>query len=186
MSTRSRAGARYCLFETALGLCGVAFSACGLTRVGLPDSDPSRTERWLARGGAQLDADPRSAIARAIAELQRYCTGAPVDFAAVALDMTGSGAFDCRVYEATRAIGFGRTTSYGELARSIGAPREARAVGQALGRNPIPIIVPCHRVLAKDGMGGFSAPGGTTTKERLLTLEGVRLETQMPLAFMRH
>jgi methylated-DNA-[protein]-cysteine S-methyltransferase len=94
----------------------------------------------------------------------------------VALDMTGVPEFNQRVYQAARTIRPGTTVSYGDIARQLGIPGSARAVGQALGRNPFPIVVPCHRVLAADGKtGGFSAPGGAATKLRMLAIEGERL-----------
>jgi methylated-DNA-[protein]-cysteine S-methyltransferase len=88
------------------------------------------------------------------------------------LDWGDTPAFERRVYELTRAIEPGRTRSYGELALALGDASLARAVGQALGRNPWPIVVPCHRVLAAGGRpGGFSARGGLDTKLRLLEIE---------------
>ena len=106
----------------------------------------------------------------------------PTDFSSVPLDLTDVSAFHSRVYEATRGVGWGQTASYGQLARRAGCPEAARAVGQALSRNPIAIIIPCHRVVARGHrVGGFSAYGGTTTKERLLALEGVRLGGDAPL-----
>ena len=86
--------------------------------------------------------------------------------------MEGVAGFHRRVYDAARAIPPGKTLAYGEIAERIGAPGAARAVGQALGRNPFPIVVPCHRVLAAGGkIGGFSAHGGTATKRRMLAIE---------------
>ena len=90
--------------------------------------------------------------------------------------------FESGVYAAARAIPWGQTVSYGELARQTSSPGAARAVGQALSRNPVPIIIPCHRILAKGNrIGGFSAHGGTFAKERLLALEGVRIADGTPL-----
>ena len=163
----------YCLFDTAIGTCGVAWSAQGLTRLQLPEASCDATERRLRRGGA-VAADAPLVVVRAIAELQRYFKGEAADFSQIALDLRGVDAFERRVYDAARLIGWGKTLSYGELARRIGDPTAARAVGQALGRNPIPVIVPCHRILAAGHrIGGFSAPGGADTKQRLLALEGV-------------
>lgn len=178
-----RGSERYCLFDTAIGPCGVAWSGEGLTRLNLPEHDRATTGRRLGRRGALEESGPPPAVEQTIVELQRYCAGARVDFSSAALDMTRIEPFARRVYAAARTIGWGCTTTYGELARRIGSPGEARAVGQALSQNPIPIIIPCHRVLAKDGMGGFSAYGGASAKERLLALEGVRFEKQMVLAW---
>ena len=172
----------YCLFDTAIGPCGVAWSDDGLTHLQLPEADRVATERRLSKS-ARRDApdDPPEPIAQAIASLRAYFAGEPVDFSAIALDLADVPAFHRKVYDAARRVGFGHTVSYGALARELGDPGAARAVGQALGRNPLPVIVPCHRVLAANRqMGGFSAFGGTATKRRLLALEGVRLRDEAP------
>ena len=102
--------------------------------------------------------------------------GDAVDLTFVSLDMDGLPEFHQRVYDVARTIPPGVTLTYGEVAKRLGDPGSARAVGQALGRNPIPVIVPCHRVLAAGGKtGGFSAPGGSATKLNLLALEGAHL-----------
>ena len=174
MDARTDFRQRYCVFDTPIGACGIAWSEHGLTRLQLPASSRSATEKRLARS-AQPDAPPPR-IAEVIDEVQRYLTGTKVEFSSVALDLPDVVPFHSKVYDAARSVGWGRTASYGDLARQIGAPGEAREVGQALARNPIPIIIPCHRILTSDGkIGGFSAYGGTTTKERLLSLEGVRV-----------
>jgi methylated-DNA-[protein]-cysteine S-methyltransferase len=168
----------YCLFDTALGPCGIAWSERGVVRLQLPDADRAATEKGLRRQ-ARL-ASPPAWASQAIVALRRYLAGEQVDFRSVTLDLADVGEFRLAVYEAARAVGWSETTSYGELARRIGFPWGARAVGQALARNPIPIIVPCHRILTHDHrVGGFSAYGGTLTKQRLLALEGVRVGTPM-------
>ncbi len=97
------------------------------------------------------------------------------DLSAIELDMDGVPPFHRRVYALARTIAPGETMSYGEIAAQLGAAGSARAVGQALARNPFAIVVPCHRVLAAGGkVGGFSANGGTTTKLRLLSIERAR------------
>ena len=112
-------------------------------------------------------------MAAAIERMAAMLAGAPDDLASIPLDMGAVPEFHRRVYDAARAIPPGRTRSYGEVAELIGERGAAQAVGQALGRNPFPIVVPCHRVLAADGsLRGFSAPGGTDTKRRMLELEG--------------
>jgi methylated-DNA-[protein]-cysteine S-methyltransferase len=172
----------WCLFDTAIGACGVAWTSRGLTRLQLPEADRQVTEKRLRARTIGPSADPSPATGRAIAEIQRYLTGGKVDFTGVALDLAGVSPFYRRVYEAARAIGWGHVSSYGELARLAGCPGEAREVGQALARNPVAIIIPCHRILAKDKrIGGFSAYGGTLTKEHLLSLEGVVLDGDAPL-----
>jgi methylated-DNA-[protein]-cysteine S-methyltransferase len=167
---------QYCLFETAIGTCGLAWSARGVRRLRLPESNSAATEARLARRAAKASRPLPPAIEEAIEQLQSYASGRREDFSSIVLDLTGIAAFEQEVYAAARAIPFGETKSYGEIAREIDAPDAAQAVGQALGRNPIPIIIPCHRVLAKgDRIGGFSAPGGTRTKERLLALEDMHI-----------
>jgi methylated-DNA-[protein]-cysteine S-methyltransferase len=170
----------YRLVETTLGPCGFVWSEQGLSRLQLPEADAVTTERRL-RAGTHFAAswagiaETPVAIARVIADVQRYLTGDNVAFASVALDLSDVGPFHRRVYDAARAIRWGETRSYRELADRAGSPGAARAVGQALSQNPIAIIIPCHRILASDGrLGGFSAHGGIVAKQRLLALEGVR------------
>ena len=99
-----------------------------------------------------------------------------VDFSGVPVDLDGVDLFQRAIYQAASKLGFGETTTYGGLADAAGHPGKARETGEALGRNPVPLIVPCHRILAAGGkIGGFSAPGGSATKEKLLALEGVRV-----------
>src|SRR5262249_30022371 len=94
----------------------------------------------------------------------------------VAIDTRALPDFHRRVYDVLRAVPVGETIGYGELATRVGAPRAARGVGQAVARNALPIVVPCHRVLSAGGrVGGFSAYGGVETKRRILAIEGVTL-----------
>ncbi len=171
----NQTGERYLLFPTAFGTCGIAWRDGGLTRLQLPERDVSATERRLsAREVPGLQAEEVPWVAWAVVALQRYFAGRAVDFSGICLDVSGCSPFHQRIYEALRGVPFGKTTTYGALAAEVGSPDAARAIGQAMGRNPIPVIIPCHRVLASGGkIGGFSAPGGATTKERLLELEGV-------------
>jgi len=173
--------ARYRLFETPLGLCGIAWTEHGVARLQLPEADRGATERRIRKTASPGGSAP-SDIEQVIADVHWYLSGRSTDFAAVALDLAKVGAFEQKVYAVVRSVRWGETTSYGEIAREIGVPHAARAVGQALARNPIPIIIPCHRILAKGHrIGGFSAYGGRLTKERLLALEGVQLEEAPPL-----
>jgi methylated-DNA-[protein]-cysteine S-methyltransferase len=113
--------------------------------------------------------------------LRRYGAGEPVDFSGVPVDLDGVDPFRRAIYDTARGLRFGETTTYGGLAEAAGHPSKARETGEALGRNPVPLIVPCHRIHAAGGrIGGFSAPGGSATKERLLALEGVRLGPPPP------
>ncbi len=168
------------VFDTALGPCGVAWNPRGLVAVQLPEADCAATERRLARRVASAGAaDPPPWIVGLAADIRRYLAGEPVDFTAVAVDLSGLDPFRRRLYETMRALSYGRTTTYGELARQLGSSdwEGARDVGEAMGRNPVPVVSPCHRVLAAGGkLGGFSAPGGAATKARLLALEGVHLD----------
>ncbi len=180
---RRSASVRHCLFGTAIGVCGIAWSDGGVTRLQLPEADRSATERRLrARSGSVELQLPPSHLASLVEALQNYLAGEETDFLSAAVDLTGVGSFHRAVYVAARRVGWGKTATYGELARMAGSPEAARAVGQALGRNPIAIIIPCHRILASGGKaGGFSAFGGVITKERLLALEGVSLGGETPL-----
>jgi methylated-DNA-[protein]-cysteine S-methyltransferase len=166
---------QYRLFDTSLGQCGVAWSERGLARLQLPEATPAATEaRLQARAAAVPARKLPAAVADTIAQLRAYFSGSRVDFAAVALDLGAVGDFYRSIYAAARCVGWGQTASYGELAKRAGFPGAARGVGQAMRRNPVPIIIPCHRILASGKkVGGFSAFGGRATKERLLALEGV-------------
>jgi methylated-DNA-[protein]-cysteine S-methyltransferase len=166
----------FAVFETAIGWCGLAWDEGGLLGAQLPEADEAATRTRLRRrfpGAAKADPPPPiSAIIDAIGAL---AVGEPRDFAFVKLDTDGQSPFNLSVYALARAIPPGRTRTYGEIARDLGDVGAARAVGRALGENPWPIVVPCHRVLAAGGrIGGFSANGGVTTKARLLAIEGAR------------
>lgn len=164
----------YALFPTAIGVCGLAWSERGVRQVQLPEASEARTRaRICLRYPGAIESVPPQAIAAAISGIIALLGGAPVDLGGVVLDMEGVPDFHRRVYELARAIPPGRTRTYGELASALGDAGAARAVGQALGENPCPIVVPCHRVLAAAGQpGGFSAHGGVATKRQLLVIEG--------------
>lgn len=154
-------------FDTALGRCAARWSDTGITGVLLP----SRTSRLgpMFEDGVDLPAFVREAIEGMVAVM----SGESRDLRDVPLDERDIDDFRRAVYSATRQIPAGATQSYGEIARAIGQPDGARDVGAALARNPFPIIVPCHRVVAANGaLTGFSAPGGLATKRRMLELEG--------------
>ncbi|MBK9083469.1 MAG: methylated-DNA--[protein]-cysteine S-methyltransferase [Rhizobiales bacterium] len=166
----------YALFDTALGRCGLAWGEAGLVGVSLPDPDERAMRARLARrAGVAADGAfaPPPSVGAAMASIAALFAGEPRDLMEIVIDEQRVGAFERAVYAATRAIPPGRTESYGEIARRIGAAGAAQAVGRALGANPWPIVVPCHRVTAADGaLHGFSAPGGLETKRRLLVIEG--------------
>lgn len=163
----------YALFDTALGACAVAWGAGGITGVQLPESGAEQTRARLLRHQPDaVETEPPADVAAAIAAMRALLAGEHVDLSDVGLDMTRVPAFARSVYDVARTIAPGETLTYGEIAERIGARGEARAVGQALGRNPYPIVVPCHRVVAAGGKtGGFSARGGVETKLRLLDVE---------------
>ncbi len=173
----------YLVFETARGFCGLAWSEAGITRLQLPAPGAAAAERHLLRRVPEArPGEPPPEIAGTVAAIRRYFTGEAVDFGPVRLDLREQDAFFARIYAALRRVGWGETTTYGALARQLGAgPEAARDVGQAMARNPVPLIIPCHRVLAAGGkLGGFSAPGGADTKAHMLELEGVRLAPPEP------
>ena len=163
----------FALFDTPVGRCGLAWNRNGIAATQLPERTESRTRAsLLRRAPAARDAEPPAPIRAVIERIVALLSGEPVDLSAVALDMDGVPDFDRQVYVVARSIRHGRTLTYGQIAHQLGDPNVARDVGAALGRNPFPIIVPCHRVLAAGGKaGGFSAPGGLATKRRLLAIE---------------
>jgi methylated-DNA-[protein]-cysteine S-methyltransferase len=174
---------QYRVFETAAGFCAIAWNGTGVTRFQLPTSTAEATERLVRRRlAAAVSGEPPPHVARVIEAAQRYFAGETVEFADVALDLDGQDEFFQRIYAALRRVGWGRTTTYGALAKELGAgPEAARDVGEAMARNPVPLIIPCHRVLAAGGkVGGFSAPGGAATKLKMLALEGVRVGPPEP------
>jgi methylated-DNA-[protein]-cysteine S-methyltransferase len=166
----------FAIFDTAIGPCGVAWSERGITAVQLPEADAARTRARLLRRSPELrEAPPPPDVQRAIDGMVALLRGATADLNDIALDMSRIEPFERQVYEIARTIAPGATLSYGEIAVRLGDRTLARDVGQALGSNPFPLIVPCHRVLAAGGkVGGFSANGGITTKLRLLTIERAR------------
>jgi len=168
----------YAVFDTAIGLCGVAWGERGITGVLLPERDERATRGRLRRLFPQArEMEPPAGVRSAIDGMVALLRGERRDLADVVLDMDGVPEFHRRVYAITRTIPPGGTLCYGEIADRLAAPGSARAVGQALGRNPFPIVVPCHRVLASGGkVGGFSATGGVWTKRHMLQIEGARWE----------
>ena len=164
----------FTLFDTAIGRCGVAWSDRGLVGVQLPEAGgTAKCERMLQRFPAAAERPPPPQVRLAIDSIVALLQGEPSDLSAIALDMEGVAPFHRRVYEVARTIPPGKTLAYGEVAARLGAAGAARAVGQALGHNPFPIVVPCHRVVAAGGkIGGFSAHGGPATKRRMLAIEG--------------
>lgn len=165
----------FTLFPTDIGSCAIVWGERGILLIKLPEQSESETRASLR--GLYPEAKPSEPPARvrsAIDDITALLEGQARDLGAIRLDMESESPFRRRVYEATRTIPPGSTLSYGDIAGRMGMPGAARAVGQALGRNPFALVVPCHRVLATDGkLGGFSAAGGIDTKRRLLQIEGV-------------
>lgn len=169
------------LFDTALGRCGIAWSDRGVAGVQLPEaSDDATVARLRRRRPRAHESAPSAEALRAIEGMTALLRGERVSLGDVMLDMEDVLAFHRQVFELARTIPAGQTSTYGELATRLGDPGSARAVGEALGRNPFPIVVPCHRVLAASGkLGGFSAHGGAATKRRMLIIEGALLELEL-------
>ena len=177
-------GIGYALFDTGIGRCGIRWGRTGITGLHLPERNDSETQARLLKAAPQArELPPPPQVQRAIEQIALLLRGHRRDLSGIALDMTGVPPFHRRVYEFSRSIPPGRTMSYGEVAAAIGHKNAARAVGQALGRNPFAIIVPCHRVLAAGRkLGGFSANGGIATKLKLLGIEGARADDEPALA----
>lgn len=171
----------YSLIETAIGTIGLGWTARGVARLALPDAARTTTEALFLREGAA----PRQPDAVLAAAIVAYGAGEPVEFAGTPLDLEGVPSFNRRVYEDILRLCWGETATYGAIARRLGDVGLSRAVGRALGENPVPLIIPCHRVLAAAGrIGGFSAPGGVNSKLRMLALERARTpEGQLGLGF---
>lgn len=170
----------HAVFETALGFMALAWSAAGLTRLCLPEKTHAAAERRLLRlaGTAEAtgDAAPPPWIVALIADVRNYADGADVDFTAVPVDLAGVDDFRRDIYAAARKLDHGEITTYGGLAEAAGHKGLFRETGAALGANPVPLVIPCHRILTAGGkIGGFSATGGSATKERMLALEGVNV-----------
>jgi methylated-DNA-[protein]-cysteine S-methyltransferase len=159
---------QYCLIDTTLGIMGLGWTERGVNRFALPGRDRASTERIFLDMGA-VAGTPDAALKRAILA---YGAGERVEFDDVALDLEGVSEFNRSVYDDILKLRWGETTTYGGIARRLGDVSLSRAVGKALGDNPIPLIVPCHRVLGANGRTvGFSAPGGVSSKMRMLALE---------------
>ena len=165
----------YTLFETRIGPCGLAWTARGIDQVQLPEKDAIQTEGRLShRAGGRKRADslPQS-IMEVVTRIKHHLAGKPDLMQNVKLDLTGLTEFTGKVLGILRRVPPGSVTTYGELAQKAGRPNASRAVGRAMATNPVPLIVPCHRVLTSTGqLGGFSAADGIRLKARLLHAEG--------------
>jgi len=173
----------FALFETPIGLCGIVWNSRGITGLQLPEATAERMRSRIRRRWSDVtESAPSPAVQRAIDRILALLHGEAVDLGDIALDLAAAPDFHRRVYEVARTIPPGQTMTYGEIAKKLDVPHESREVGQALGRNPVAIIVPCHRVLGADGkMGGFSANGGVAIKRRILEIEGAAALSAGPL-----
>ena len=166
----------FSLFPTPLGDCGIAWRNDTVVATHLPEENSADTSRRLAARTGATKGEPSGVIRRAIASMIALLEGERTDLASIACDFGEIDPFAARVYAATRAIPAGETSTYGTIASQLGDKQLARDVGQALGRNPLPIVVPCHRVIGAGGrLTGFSAAGGVATKLRMLAIEGAQL-----------
>jgi len=163
----------FAIFDTPIGLCAIAWSEHGIKALSLPEqNEVSLRKRLGRRFPSSREMPPTPTITGAIARIRALLEGQRDDLTTIILDMEGEPEFHRRVYDLARAIPPGETRTYGDIAADLGDKTLSRAVGQALGRNPWPIVIPCHRVLAANGKtGGFSANGGVETKMRMLTIE---------------
>src|SRR5882672_7075087 len=174
---RAMTGQHFAIFATAIGPCGIVWGARGITGVQLPMGSEDKTRNRIRQRDADVtEAPPTAEVQRAIGGILELLAGKPNDLADVVLDLDGVPEFNRGVYDIARKIPPGKTMTYGDIAKKLGSVELSRDVGQALGRNPCPIVVPCHRVLAAGGKpGGFSANGGVATKLKMLAIEGAVL-----------
>lgn len=165
------------LFDTEIGRCGVAWGGGGLLGVQLPEASDTRTlSRLSQKATGALPATPPQDVRQACDAMAELLRGEAKDLTFIALDMEKLPAFNRGVYDIARTIAPGETLTYGDIATRLGDKLLSRAVGKALGENPFPIVIPCHRVVAANGKaGGFSANGGVTTKFRMLAIERAKI-----------
>ena len=164
----------YTLFDSAIGICGIEWGPRGINGVQLPMGDEDKTRARIRQRHADIEeAEPTAEVKVAIGRIVDLLAGKPDDLLDIPLDLDGVPEFNRGVYDIARRIPPGKTLTYGDIAKRLGGVELSRDVGQALGRNPCPIVVPCHRVLAAGGKpGGFSANGGVVTKLKMLEIEG--------------
>jgi methylated-DNA-[protein]-cysteine S-methyltransferase len=174
---------KFTLFDTPIGRCGIAWGERGIVGLWLPEADNGKAKaRVRRRYPNAAEATPPAHIREAIARIVALLSGARDDLSPIALDMTRLSDFEKKVYAIARKIPPGETLTYGDIAEKLGDKLLSREVGQAMGKNPFPIVVPCHRVVAANGkLGGFSAPGGADTKLRMLAIEGAAVGGQADL-----
>jgi len=165
-------------FQTSMGICGISWNVHGITSFQLPEASGIQIENRLKNvaGNAKASTALPFWIKNLIRKIKTHMKGNSQDFSDVPLVFNGFTKFQSSVYMAAQRIPCGKVMTYSELAEAIGKPKAVRAVGNALAKNPIPLIIPCHRIVSSLGkLGGFSASGGVMTKAALLAIEGVHL-----------
>ncbi len=163
----------FALFDTCLGWMGIVSSPDGLRNVMLPQKSKETALARIISCGCDIENHDLACFGDLPQRFRRYLEGEAITFAEK-LDLSGATCFQQSVWQAVQSIPYGETRSYGWVAGQLSLPKAARPVGQALVKNPVPIVVPCHRVVASDGsLGGFS--GGLEIKEYLLRLERAHL-----------
>jgi len=166
---------QYSIFKTRWGWFGLAGDKDGLRRACLPQAAKDAAQSYLLTG-IETPVCSADAFAECRTLVQAYFEGERVDFSRVPVNVSAFGAFAQAVLKTLQRLSYGKTLTYSELAARAGRPRAIRAAANAVAANPLPLIIPCHRILRKDGLlGGFSALGGVATKQRLLDLENARL-----------
>jgi O-6-methylguanine DNA methyltransferase len=176
------------LFDTRIGPCGLAWTRAGVDRVQLPEQDREATLGRLCERAPDRDVSrhPPAQVRDAARRIAEHLRGRLDTLGNVKLDLAGCSPFAQGVYRALRRVRPGRTVTYADLARLAGNPGGVRAIGRAMGANPVPLLVPCHRVVTASGaLGGFSAYGGARTKAWLLFNEGVVLDPQAEAVMRR-
>lgn len=172
----------YTTFSTDFGEIGLSWSSLGLLQLQLPEKGTRILKQKILEGRGQSAEYVKSSedmprwVIKLIHQIQKHFAGQPLSFQKVPVDWSSITPFFERVYREVQSMGVGEIASYGEVAQRVGSPKASRAVGQAMARNPVPLIVPCHRVVSHGmKMGGFSAGGGVKTKKKMLELEGVSI-----------
>ncbi|HNS86830.1 MAG TPA: MGMT family protein [Parvularculaceae bacterium] len=179
MSQRS-----YAIFDTEVGRCALLWRGEMLTGVLLPAENDDAMRAAIRRRDPEAieENSLNQAATVAIDRIRWHCSGETVDYSDILLDRSTIEPLANRIYDILLRTPFGATTTYGAIAEELGDKNLSRAVGAAMGANPFPIIIPCHRVTGAGGkMGGFTAPGGTGTKKKLLDIEGAFAAEKLPL-----
>lgn len=172
----AQSAVHFSLFATTIGDCGIAWQRDVVAATHLPEQTSKATAARLAARAGATENKPPAFIEHAIASICALLEGERTDLTDIHCDFSRVDAFSVGVYDAARAIPPGETLTYGDIAVHLGDKQLARSVGRALGRNPFPIIVPCHRVIGADGrLTGFSAYGGVDTKLKMLAIERARM-----------